>query len=174
MKKIVALILAAQFALLAPYSYSQSAIHSGAHSVGHAHGSAPESGALTVTDAYIRTMPPGRTVTAGFLSITNSGNQACQILSAESPLSDRLEFHEHLHSDGMMRMRPVSGGLLIEAGDTLVFQPGGLHIMLFNIQHPLVTGENTPLLLNTDQCGSLQVNAEIRSLVAKPMGGMHH
>jgi len=29
MKKIVALILAAQFALLAPYSYSQSAIHSG-------------------------------------------------------------------------------------------------------------------------------------------------
>ena len=149
MKKIVALILAAQFALLAPYSYSQSAIHSGAHSVGHAHGSAPESGALTVTDAYIRTMPPGRTVTAGFLSITNSGNQACQILSAESPLSDRLEFHEHLHSDGMMRM-------------------------LFNIQQPLVTGENTPLLLNTDQCGSLQVNAEIRSLVAKPMGGMHH
>ena len=93
MKKIVALILAAQFALLAPYSYSQSAIHSGAHSVGHAHGSAPESGALTVTDAYIRTMPPGRTVTAGFLSITNSGNQACQILSAESPLCHATSPH---------------------------------------------------------------------------------
>jgi copper(I)-binding protein len=56
----------------------------------------------------------------------------------------------------------------------MVFQPGGLHIMLFNIQQPLIAGENTPLQLNTDQCGRLEVNAEIRSLVAKPMGGMHH
>jgi len=74
----------------------------------------------------------------------------------------------------MMRMRPVSGGLQIAAGETLVFQPGGLHIMLFNIQQPLVAGENTPLQLNTDQCGTLEVDAEIRSLVTKPMGGMHH
>jgi copper(I)-binding protein len=163
MKKtiIAALIMAAQFALLAPLGYAQPA--------SHAHGSA-----LKATDAYIRTMPPGRSVTAGFLSITNTGDQACLILSAESPLSDRLEFHEHLHSDGMMRMRPVSGGLKIAAGETLVFQPGGLHIMLFNIQQPLIAGENTPLQLNTDQCGRLEVNAEIRSLVAKPMGGMHH
>ena len=165
MKKTIAFIVATQIALLAPLTQSQSATHTAEH----AHGSV-----LEASDAYIRTMPPGRTVTAGFLSITNSGSQDCKILSAESPLSDRLEFHDHLHSDGMMRMRPVAGGLQINAGETLVFQPGGLHIMLFNLQQPLVAGESTPLQLNTDQCGTLQINAEIRSLVAKPMGGMHH
>lgn len=165
MKKsiITLLIVAAQFALLAPLAYSQSQP-----------ATQLKAAVLEAADAYIRTMPPGRSVTAGFLRVTNRGDLPCQLVGVESPVSDRLEFHEHLHSDGMMRMRPVSGGLQIAAGETLLFQPGGLHIMLFNIQQPLVAGENTPLQLNTDQCGTLEVDAEIRSLVTKPMGGMHH
>ncbi|MDG1311459.1 MAG: copper chaperone PCu(A)C [Porticoccaceae bacterium] len=155
MKKIITLllILVAQASLVAPLAQSSS---------------------LQASDAYIRTMPPGLTTTAGFLSITNSGSTPCLLLSAESQLSDRLEFHEHLHSDGMMRMRPVTGGINVPAGETVVFKPGGLHIMLFNIQQPLIAGESTRLQFNTDQCGILDISAEIRSLVAKPMGGMHH
>ena len=132
------------------------------------------SNALHVSGAYIRTMPPGRTTTAGFLSVTNHSAMACQLTGAESSISDRLEFHEHLHSDGMMRMRPVPGGVTVPAGETVIFEPGGLHIMLFNIQQPLISGENTQLQLNTDQCGTIAVSTEIRSLVTKPMGGMHH
>ena len=155
MKKIITLllILVAQASLVAPLAQSSS---------------------LQASDSYIRTMPPGLTTTAGFLSITNSGSTPCLLLSAESQLSDRLEFHEHLHSDGMMRMRPVTGGINVPAGETVVFKPGGLHIMLFNIQQPLIAGEITRLQFNTDQCGILDISAEIRSLVAKPMGGMHH
>jgi periplasmic copper chaperone A len=155
MKKIITLllILVAQASLVAPLAQSSS---------------------LQASDSYIRTMPPGLTTTAGFLSITNSGSTPCLLLSAESQLSDRLEFHEHLHSDGMMRMRPVTGGINVPAGETVVFKPGGLHIMLFNIQQPLIAGESTRLQFNTDQCGILDISAEIRSLVAKPMGGMHH
>ncbi|MDG1164870.1 MAG: copper chaperone PCu(A)C [Porticoccaceae bacterium] len=155
MEKIITLllILVAQASLVAPLAQSSS---------------------LQASDSYIRTMPPGLTTTAGFLSITNSGSTPCLLLSAESQLSDRLEFHEHLHSDGMMRMRPVTGGINVPAGETVVFKPGGLHIMLFNIQQPLIAGESTRLQFNTDQCGILDISAEIRSLVAKPMGGMHH
>lgn len=170
MKKtiITGLVVAAQFALPASLAYSE------LQPATQVDASELKSTVLTGAEAYIRTMPPGRTVTAGFLSITNSGTLPCLILSAEAAISDRLEFHEHLHSNGMMRMRRVSGGLQIESGETLVFRPGGLHIMLFNIQQALVPGEDTPLQLHTDQCGTLQVNAQIRSLVAKPKGGMHH
>lgn len=130
--------------------------------------------ALHLSNAYIRTMPPGRTTTAGFLRVTNHSAMACQLTGAESSISDRLEFHEHLHSDGMMRMRPVAGGVTVPPGETVIFEPGGLHIMLFNIQQPLISGENTQLQLSTDQCGTVAVSTEIRSLVTKPMGGMHH
>ena len=129
---------------------------------------------LQVSDAYIRTMPPGRTTTAGFLAVTNNGEQTCEITGFESPLSRRVEMHEHLHADGMMRMRPVTGTLALTAGETLIFKPGGLHIMLFNIGSTLSVGDVTQLQLNTDQCGSIEFTATIRSLAAKPMAGKHH
>lgn len=129
---------------------------------------------LVVADAYIRTMPPGRTTTAGFLTVTNKGERICNITGLESPLTRRIEIHEHLHVDGMMRMRPVKGGLAISAGETLIFRPGGLHIMLFNIEDKLNVGESVRLQLSTDQCGSVEFTAAIRSLVAKPIAGKHH
>lgn len=130
---------------------------------------------LSVANAYIRTMPPGQNKTAGFLSVTNSGAVSCQLVSAEASISTRIEFHEHQHSQGMMRMRPVAA-VVVPPGETVVFAPGALHLMLFNIDTDLQVGDSTQLQLITDQCGSISVDAEVRSLVKKPkpMDGMHH
>jgi copper(I)-binding protein len=130
---------------------------------------------LSVTNAYIRTMPPGQTKTAGFLSVTNNGALSCQLTSAKSSLSSRIEFHEHQHSQGMMRMRPVAA-VVVPPGETVVFAPGALHIMLFNIDDALEAGDITQMQLATDQCGSISFDAEVRSLVkkSKPMDAMHH
>jgi len=130
---------------------------------------------VQVTNAYIRTMPPGRTTTAGFLTIANNSDQSCELTGAMSTLSNRLEFHEHQHIQGMMKMRPVAT-VVVPAGETVVFEPGGLHIMLFNIDTELAAGEVTQMQLITDQCGSISFDAKVRSLLAKPkkMEGMHH
>ena len=184
---ILLLAVAAQLALFGPMTNAEESMANSHQHMSSTHqpteqlteqqmqnASQSNSKALHVSGAYIRTMPPGHTTTAGFLSVTNHSAMACQLTGAESSISDRLEFHEHLHSDGMMRMRPVAGGVTVPAGETVIFEPGGLHIMLFNIQQPLISEENTQLQLNTDQCGTMAVSTEIRSLVTKPMGGMHH
>ena len=160
MKKFISLavILAAQFVLLQPVLSVQA---ESAHK-------------LHVSGAYIRTMPPGRTTTAGFLTIVNHGAADCKVISASSPLSNRIEFHEHLHSDGMMRMRPVDSGIVLPAGEAVIFKPGGLHIMLFNIEQALVGGDTTQLQFNTEHCGSVEFSAEVRSLKAAPMAKKHH
>jgi copper(I)-binding protein len=160
MKKFISLavILATQFVLLAPVLSAQTKAAQNLH----------------VSGAYIRTMPPGRTTTAGFLTITNHGTADCKVISASSPLSDRIEFHEHLHSDGMIRMRPVDGGIVLSAGETVVFKPGGLHIMLFNVEQALVGGDSTQFVFNTDHCGSVQFSAEVHSLKSAPMAKKHH
>lgn len=128
-----------------------------------------------VSNAYIRTMPPGRTTTAGFLVVTNNSDQNCQLIGAKSSLSNRLEFHEHQHMQGMMKMRQVAT-LAVPAGETIVFEPGALHIMMFNIDAELRAGDITQMQLITDQCGSISFDAEVRSLLAKPkkMEAMHH
>ena len=128
---------------------------------------------LSVNDAYVRTMPPGQTRTAGFLAVTNNSLKRCQLLSGTSSISPRIEFHEHQHVQGMMQMRQVDR-VVVAAGQTISFSPGALHIMLFEIDTKLTVGETTQMEIASDQCGAISFTAEIRSLIQKPMTGKHH
>ena len=127
---------------------------------------------LMISGAYIRTMPPGQKVTAAFLTVSNVEEFDCQILSATSPLTNRIEFHQHQHVDGLMRMRQMQS-VLIAAGETVVFKPGAFHIMFFNMDNPLMDGDKTEVTLQTDECGDYSAELEVRSLV-KPKVMDHH
>ena len=128
---------------------------------------------LSVNNAYIRTMPPGQTTTAGFLSVTNNSPNHCRLLSGTSSISPRIEFHEHQHAQGMMQMRKVDS-VVVAAGQTVTFSPGALHIMLFEIDKTVNVGDTTQMEIASDQCGAISFTAETRSLIQKPMTGMHH
>jgi len=128
--------------------------------------------ALLFSDGYLRTMPPGQKVTAAFISVTNVGDEDCRLISLDSSLSDRVEFHQHQHIDGMMKMRPMTS-VLVAAGNTVVFKPGAFHIMFFNVGDPLTAGHKTQLTLGTDQCGDYSPELEIRSLVKSKIMDHH-
>jgi copper(I)-binding protein len=38
---------------------------------------------------------------------------------------------------GVMKMRPVEGGLEIKAGETVTLIPSSTHLMFLNLKHPL-------------------------------------
>ncbi len=118
---------------------------------------------LTAEQAYIRAMPPGQHVTAAFLKLVNNSDRACKLTGGSSPIASEIQIHEHQHSDGMMKMRPLES-VTVEAGQSILFEPGKLHLMLFGIQDTLVPGHQQVLALTTENCGSLLVQAEVRSL----------
>jgi periplasmic copper chaperone A len=131
------------------------------------------SAALHAEQAYIRAMPPGQQVTAAFLRLVNSSDRACLITGGSSPIASDLQIHEHQHSNGMMKMRPLAS-VTVEAGQSLEFKPGQLHLMLFGIQETLVPGHPQTFSLTTENCGSLLVQAEVRSLFKnKPAASSH-
>ncbi|MFM1570859.1 MAG: copper chaperone PCu(A)C [Porticoccaceae bacterium] len=128
--------------------------------------------ALSFSDGYLRTMPPGQKVTAAFISVTNVSDEDCRLTSLSSPLANRVEFHQHQHVDGMMKMRPMKS-VLVAAGNRVVFKPGAFHIMFFNVGHPLMAGHKTALTLATDQCGDYSAELEIRGLVKTKITDHH-
>lgn len=113
--------------------------------------------------AYIRAMPPGQQVTAAFLKLVNNSDRACKVTGGSSPIATEVQIHEQLNSDGMMKMRPLSS-VTVKAGQSLLLEPGQVHLMLFGIQTTLVPGHQHVLALTTENCGSLLVRAEVRSL----------
>ena len=129
-------------------------------------GLAANASGFSVEDAYMRAMPPGRTATAAYLSVTNNHDKACSIIGGSTGIAAKLEVHQQLMSDGMMRMRPVTE-VTVAAGETLLLQPGGFHLMLLGIEAELVPGESHKMSLQTEDCGAIEITAEVRSLFKK-------
>ncbi len=117
---------------------------------------------IKVESAFVRGMPPGRTVTAAFFNVINRGTTECILNGIETPVAERAEIHSHLHENGVMKMRQIDS-VEIPAGETANFKPGGLHIMLFGVQ-PLADDTSVALTLEFENCGSLPVQARVRSV----------
>ena len=86
---------------------------------------------IAVTAPYVVPPFPGRDVAAGFFDLTNTGG-ADRLISASSPNSTTIEIHNHIEDNGVMRMRRIDG-VTIGAGDTVKFEQGGYHLMLFGV-----------------------------------------
>lgn len=65
-------------------------------------------------------------------------------------------------SEQAMIMKPVSGGLAIPSGRDIVLGPGGYHVMLQELAHPLAAGDSFPLVLHFQRAGDQKVDVEVR------------
>jgi hypothetical protein len=101
---------------------------------------------ITVSDGYVKSSIPGSDITAAYMSITNHSTQKISLQKITSPLSDRIEIHQHNMEDGMMRMRQVQS-LNINANSQVVLAPHGLHLMIFSLKKTINTSDVAPLTL---------------------------
>ena len=95
---------------------------------------------LEIEDAWLRATPPGASVTAGYASLHNPGDTARTIRGARSPAAGMVMIHTVSDEDGMMRMR-AAGDLTIAPGESRRLEPGSTHLMLMDLNQPLVAGE---------------------------------
>src|SRR3972149_8217895 len=52
----------------------------------------------------------------------------------------------------------------------MAFEPGGFHVMLFDLVEPLAVGGTISLTLRFEEVGEVQVDAEVRPFVEDEMG----
>ncbi|WP_235912018.1 copper chaperone PCu(A)C [Mesorhizobium xinjiangense] len=76
-------------------------------------------GALEISQPLARATPKGARTGGGFLTITNEGEDADRLVSAVSPIAERVELHEMKVVDGIMKMRPLPVGIGIPASETV-------------------------------------------------------
>ncbi len=69
------------------------------------------------------------------------------IVSASSPASGKVELHTHVKEGDVMKMRQVDQ-ISIPASGTVELKPGGLHIMLFDLQQDFIEGKSIEVTIN--------------------------
>ena len=102
----------------------------------------------TVTDAWVRLPPPGAQIAAAYLTLESK--QALSLVSVTSPAAQAVEMHSMSMKNGVMEMRQLSV-LEIAAGKPTKLEPGGLHLMLFDLKKPLKAGDQVKLALRFKQ-----------------------
>jgi copper(I)-binding protein len=71
---------------------------------------------------------------------------------------------------GVMKMRPVEGGLEIKPGETVTLKPGGYHVMLTGLKAPLQQGKTLEATLKVDNGGTAQIEFPIAAIGAPAPG----
>jgi copper(I)-binding protein len=122
---------------------------------------------IVVRQAWSRATPKGAQVASGYLTIENRGNRTDKFLSASTPAASRVEIHQMLDADGVVKMRPVTEGLTIPPGGHVVLAPGGNHMMFLELKSPFSEGEEIPVSLDFENAGQINVSLEVVGIGAK-------
>lgn len=138
---------------------------------------------VTVDEAWARTSPAMATTGAAYLAITAGEDDELVGASVDSSIAASAEIHETVMADdamaddsmgdqsdgeahamegmGEMTMQEVDG-IPLPAGETVSLEPGGYHIMMFDLVEPLEAGATFDMTLTFANAGEQVVTVEVR------------
>lgn len=131
-------------------------------------------GDLKIMKPWTRATPPNAKVGGGYLTIMNTGSAADRLVSATSAVAGKVEVHDMKVENGVMKMRPLTDGLEIPAGETVSLAPGGFHVMFMKLAESFKEGEMVKATLVFEKAGSVEVMFPIAAIGAADGGHKKH
>lgn len=105
---------------------------------------------------------------AAYLVIDNTTKDMVSIAAVSVQGAAKTEMHT-MEGDSMKPVDRVD----VEAGTTMRFEPGKLHIMVFELSPDLAAGGETEFTLTFTDGDKTSIPAKIESMSDAAMGGMH-
>lgn len=96
--------------------------------------------------AWVRALPPTQANTAAYVTVHNRGSELLSVTGGSTALASRVELHDTVEVDGMLRMQQQAS-VEVPAGGSIAFAPGGLHLMLLELERMPAEGEVLTLCL---------------------------
>ncbi len=127
-------------------------------------------GSIHIAQPWARATPKGASSGAGYMAVTNNGKAPDRLTCVASDASAQCQIHSMTMEGGVMRMRPVEGGLEIKPGETVTLKPSGLHLMFIDLKHPLEQGKVVKATLKFAHAGTVDVEYPIAAIGAAAPG----
>jgi len=118
---------------------------------------------LSVDNAYVRATPPHAKNSAAFMVINNTDKSEIQLVAVNSDIAERVELHNHIMEDGLMKMREVEQISIASQGQA-VLQPGGLHVMFLGLKQELKEDQSVTLRLYFNNGEEIIVDAPVKKI----------
>lgn len=119
---------------------------------------------VSISHAWARATTPGQEIGAAYMVLQSTVDST--LMEVTSPVADSVEIHKMSMNKGVMEMR-MQKTLPLPAGQAIKLEPGGFHLMLFDLKKPLKSGSQLPLTLKiVDKSGKThaqQVSVPIKT-----------
>jgi len=123
-------------------------------------------GDVTVQAAWTRATTPENRTAAVYFTISNIGKAQIDLIGVRTDRASIETLHQTtIDLNGIARMS-AKPEQRIKPGSTISFEPGGLHVMLIDVEKPLIEGEILPLRLEFYDGDDLTVDVPILALDA--------
>jgi hypothetical protein len=119
---------------------------------------------VSIENAWVRPTTPGQDVGAAYMSFNSK--QDVTLISVSSDATKSVEIHSMSMQNGVMKMRMLEK-LAIKAGKPYKLEPGGFHLMLFDLKKPLAAGQYVNFEL-TFSAGNTEFKQSIRAPIKMP------
>jgi copper(I)-binding protein len=144
---------------------------------------------VSVNAAWTRITTPTATTGAVYMNLESPDGDRLMKASVPSDIAGKTEIHETVGGeamgdedmgsmDGEMKEEgatgedsPMSGSMMgmreidileLPAGEEVSLEPGGYHVMLFDLVKPIEAGDTIPVTLTFEKAGEIEVQAEAR------------
>lgn len=105
---------------------------------------ATETSGLEFLNGWVRALPPGAGMTAAYGELHNPGNETVWLEAYDSDAFANVSLHLSIIEDGVSRMQEQSA-MEIAAGQSIVLEPGGLHLMLMRSTREVRPGDEVEI-----------------------------
>src|SRR3546814_21036826 len=105
--------------------------------------------------------------------MVTGGAKPQTITGASSPSAERAELHESRKVGGLMKMSPIPK-LTVARGQSVMFEPGGKHVMLFGLDPKVKPGGTVRLDLKLADGSTASVDAKAVGTADGPPAGHEH
>ena len=119
----------------------------------------PESG-IFVQGAWARPARQGENG-AVYFSIENHSSETHEMVAAVSDIAEAVEIHESKMSGDVMQMHQLES-VSLGPGAEVMFEPGGLHIMLVGLKQDLHSGDEIEITLQFRDFEELTVQVPVQ------------
>ena len=129
----------------------------------------PRAEGMVVHGAWAR--PAGQGANgAVYFRIENNSPQADALIGISSDVAEAVEMHESSMNGDVMEMHQLRS-VPLEAGVEVVFEPGGLHVMLVALKQDLQVGDEFEITLQFQEFEDITLRVPVRE---SPAGGENH
>ncbi len=129
---------------------------------------------VVASEGWTRATVPGAKTGVGYLVLTNKGSEEASLMVLTSTVSDKVQiYRSSVDSQGVSRMWPV-GFLKIPPGESVRFDPNGLHLMFNDIKAPFAVGRKVPVRMIFEHEPEFIVDLEVRPLVPEAATESRH